>query len=552
MGDKDVEDMVEKYLLNHPDFAYKWYAQNGPLAPRSSSSGSVDPVVSSLGSVAPTVHLLRTQLSANQRGTPSLAALVTQTGSEDSEHLAASYVQMTRGGRNSVTCQLFKEMLSSDVTSGRKNSRLANGQRSMSEMTIGNRDQLNERLRHLDEQELFMELIRDISNELDIDTLCHKILVNVSILTKSDRGSLFLAKGSRNDRYLVAKLFDVTPDSLLEQSIIAAEQYSKQPIPFGLGIAGHVALTKETIVIKDAYEDARFNKDIDARTGYRTVSIMCKPILNCQGDVIGVAQCINKTSGDHEFTKADERVFARYLTFCGIGIQNAQLFEMSIQEYKRNQWTERSILSVPIQSSSDAIIGVAQLVNKVDGDHCTVFTEVDVATLEAFAIFCGLGIHNTQIYEQALKLMAKQKVALEILSYHASSSIEETRALMTCDIPSAETFKLYKYDFCDFTLDDRETCLASLSMFLELQLIAKFHIPYNVLCRWVLSVKKNYRPVVYHNWRHSLNVTQTMFAMLTVGGMHELFSDLEQLALLVACLCHDLDHRGTNNSFQTK
>lgn len=29
-------------------------------------------------------------------------------------------------------------------------------------------------------------------------------------------------------------------------------------------------------------------------------------------------------------------------------------------------------------------------------------------------------------------------------------------------------------------------------------------------------------------------------------------SDLEMLGLLVACLCHDLDHRGTNNAFQTK
>ena len=27
-------------------------------------------------------------------------------------------------------------------------------------------------------------------------------------------------------------------------------------------------------------------------------------------------------------------------------------------------------------------------------------------------------------------------------------------------------------------------------------------------------------------------------------------SDLEILSLFVACLCHDLDHRGTNNSFQ--
>lgn len=62
----------------------------------------------------------------------------------------------------------------------------------------------------LDEGELFMELIRDVANELDIDVLCHKILVNVGLLTHADRGSLFLAKGTQNNRYLVAKLFDVT------------------------------------------------------------------------------------------------------------------------------------------------------------------------------------------------------------------------------------------------------------------------------------------------------------------------------------------------------
>lgn len=38
-----------------------------------------------------------------------------------------------------------------------------------------------------------------------------------------------------------------------------------------------------------------------------------------------------------EFTERDVEIFRRYLTFCGIGITNAQLFEMSIQEYRRNQ-----------------------------------------------------------------------------------------------------------------------------------------------------------------------------------------------------------------------
>merc|ERR1719245_166568 len=39
----------------------------------------------------------------------------------------------------------------------------------------------------------------------------------------------------------------------------------------------------------------------------------------------------------HQFTETDLKVFERYLTFCGIGIQNAQLFEVSILEYKKNK-----------------------------------------------------------------------------------------------------------------------------------------------------------------------------------------------------------------------
>lgn len=79
-------------------------------------------------------------------------------------------------------------------------------------------------LENLDEGELFMELIRDIANELDINILCHKILVNVGLLTHADRGSLFLAKGPPNNRHLVAKLFDVTQDTgkfLLTKIMIA-------------------------------------------------------------------------------------------------------------------------------------------------------------------------------------------------------------------------------------------------------------------------------------------------------------------------------------------
>ncbi|CAM2709641.1 unnamed protein product [Rotaria socialis] len=61
------------------------------------------------------------------------------------------------------------------------------------------------------------------------------------------------------------------------------------------------------------------------------------PLLNRDNIVIGVAQIINKKNGTHEFTAKDINVFRNYLTFCGLGLSNAQLFELSIQEYKKNQ-----------------------------------------------------------------------------------------------------------------------------------------------------------------------------------------------------------------------
>ncbi|XP_061380066.1 cGMP-specific 3',5'-cyclic phosphodiesterase-like isoform X2 [Danaus plexippus] len=544
----------------------------------------------------------------------------------------------------------------------------------------------NSAQRQLDEADLFMDLIKDVANELDIDVLCHKILVNVCLLTSADRGSLFLAKGTPPNRYLQAKLFDVTRDTELEDALKIARTQEIR-IAFGIGVAGLAAQTKHPINIKNAYADPRFNSEIDARTGYKTELILCMPICNYEGDVVGVAQIINKTDGSKEFSPRDVEVFRRYLTFCGIGIQNAQLFESSVLEYKRNQillalarsifeeqsnleclvtkiMTEarellkcercavfildtdhcesshlerivqrpggarsgalalpppaptrfhtlfelgakhsrttltpkhdskstlacialavaqsnkslnisdvgewrvehgmivdpstddaanvRTMLCMPIVNANKDVIGVAQLINKENGSQ---FTDGDISIFEAFAIFCGLGIHNTQMYENACKLMAKQKVALECLSYHATASAEDTSKLCQDVIPSAEVYNLYSFKFHDFDLSDEDTCRATLRMFLQCNLVEKFHIPYDVLCRWILSVKKNYRPVKYHNWRHALNVAQTMFAMLKTGKMERFMTDLEILGLLVACLCHDLDHRGTNNAFQTK
>ncbi|MEQ2187352.1 cGMP-specific 3',5'-cyclic phosphodiesterase, partial [Goodea atripinnis] len=216
----------------------------------------------------------------------------------------------------------------------------------------------------------------------------------------------------------------------------------------------------------------------------------------------------------------------------------------------------KSLLCTPIRNGKkDKVIGVCQLVNKTDETSSCIkaFNRNDEQFLEAFAIFCGLGIQNTQMYETVERAMAKQEVTLEVLSYHASATEEETQELQVtamATVPSAQSLHLLDFSFSDFDLSDTETTFATIRMFVDLNLIQNFQMKYTDVCQWVLSVRKNYRKnVAYHNWRHALNTAQCMFALLKSGRLQNNLSDLEILALMIATLCHDLDHRGVNNSY---
>lgn len=63
-------------------------------------------------------------------------------------------------------------------------------------------------------------------------------------------------------------------------------------------------------------------------------------------------------------------------------------------------------------------------------------------------------------------------------------------------------------------------------------------------------VQKSYRDVPYHNWSHAFAVAHFCYLILRLPAVKKALSDLERFALLVACLCHDIDHRGTTNAFQ--
>ncbi|XP_076004556.1 dual 3',5'-cyclic-AMP and -GMP phosphodiesterase 11A [Genypterus blacodes] len=519
------------------------------------------------------------------------------------------------------------------------------------------------RLKETNEREFFLELVKDISNDLDLTNLSYKILINACILVDADRCSLFLVEGPAHKRTLVSKFFDVHSGTTVRPSSSTLNSNEVQ-VPWGKGIIGYVAEHGETVNISNAYEDHHFSDEIDKLTGYKTQSILCMSICNSDGEVIGVVQAINKNPMGSPFTEDDEKVLQMYLPFCGISISNAKLFSESRKEYDRSRallevvndlfeeqtdlekivrkimqraltllqcercsvllledidspvvkfsktfelmsplcnldrdismeklscsdWLInnsiaelvastglpvnisdvcqdprfdaeadqasgfhiRSVLCVPIWNQTHQIIGVAQILNRLDRKT---FNDADQRLFEAFVIFCGLGINNTMMYNQVKKTWAKQSVALDMLSYHATCSKVEVDRLKAARIPLSSELGIDEFHFNDFSLDNDAMITASLRMFLELGVVQKFKIDYEVLCRWLLTVRKNYRTVAYHNWRHAFNVSQCMFLMITTASFQDILSDAETLALMVGCLCHDLDHRGTNNAFQAK
>lgn len=68
-------------------------------------------------------------------------------------------------------------------------------------------------------------------------------------------------------------------------------------IPGNAGFAGQVAESRQPLLVPfDLYDHSgrEVVKKTDQKTGYRTCSILCVPVLNDRSSLVGVIQCINK------------------------------------------------------------------------------------------------------------------------------------------------------------------------------------------------------------------------------------------------------------------
>jgi len=167
----------------------------------------------------------------------------------------------------------------------------------------------------LDQNNKLIEASKIVNSAIDIDRLLGLILDVAVRGTNADRGTLYLADESGNE--------------LWSKVAQGRNNMVEIRLPIGRGLAGYVAKTGETVNIADAYKDPRFNPEIDKRSGYRTHNVLCMPMRNKDGRIVGVFQLLNKHDGT--FGQDDESFIDGLSVHAAIALENARMAKEMVQ-----------------------------------------------------------------------------------------------------------------------------------------------------------------------------------------------------------------------------
>jgi len=155
--------------------------------------------------------------------------------------------------------------------------------------------------------ETLLELQRDLALEANIEKVLVRITLAATNMLDAERATLYVVDQTRNELWSRA---------------LTEGREIRLPLD-GRSLAAEVARTGTLLRIDEPYEDARFDPSVDARTGYRTRSILVVPIDSRDRRRVGVLQAVNHADGP--FRADDERYAVSLATSAGIALEYVQL-----------------------------------------------------------------------------------------------------------------------------------------------------------------------------------------------------------------------------------
>lgn len=164
-----------------------------------------------------------------------------------------------------------------------------------------------------------LDLQRELALETDVDVVLRRIAETASVVLDAERATLFVVDPARAE---------------LWSRVITDLEINEIRLPLdGPGLATEVARGGGPLRVDHPYDDPRFDPSVDARTGYRTRSVLVLPIDARDRRRLGVLQIVNRRSG--EFDQDDERLGVALAGAASIALEYVQLNEELASERLR-------------------------------------------------------------------------------------------------------------------------------------------------------------------------------------------------------------------------
>ncbi|HUG93304.1 MAG TPA: sigma-54-dependent Fis family transcriptional regulator [Planctomycetaceae bacterium] len=191
-----------------------------------------------------------------------------------------------------------------------------------------------------------LEITSSFARERKSGRLLEVIAVEATRLLDCDRASIFIWDKEHNE--VVA-----CPALGVEGGTLR--------LPHDAGIVGEVILTGKTVRVDDAYQDPRFNPDVDKQSGYRTRNLLCVPMHSPDGELIGAFEGINKNEGG--FDPEDEVSLKQLGIHAATAMRNTREWEQLIRS--REQLTEQVTKGVRLIGQSPAIVALRATIGRL-------------------------------------------------------------------------------------------------------------------------------------------------------------------------------------------
>jgi len=209
---------------------------------------------------------------------------------------------------------------------------------------------------------VLQQIAQSLSSELDLERLLRKILRSALEVMQASAGSLLLSDDAAGE--LVFEVIEGGGKDVLEHRRMKNNE----------GIAGWVYTHGQPLIVDDVKRDERFYSGFDEKSGFRTVSLICVPLI-AKGQKIGVLEVLNKVSGEH-FDENDLDVLTTLAAQSATAIENARLYRdlreerdriLAVEEQVRKELA-RGLHDGPAQLLSAMIMNIKFLHELLDKD----------------------------------------------------------------------------------------------------------------------------------------------------------------------------------------